>query len=162
MLWQGLAGTCDVANGKRQLRENCNLGASVGQLIRTRRSAKPRTINCQQSSGRRQVNPAKESLRRSSRCSNLSIEITGAIHRLQLPASKKDHARTQTAAIGDPMPDLRWVHRIKQPGRSRIRNGSYAVGDLQSLFGPTRPLRGRSGPRSNSASGEILCKINIV
>ena len=43
-------------------------------------------------------------------CRNPGIKITGAIHRLQLPASQEDHAWTQTAAISDPMPDLRWVH----------------------------------------------------
>jgi hypothetical protein len=48
--------------------------------------------------------------RRSPWSRNPGIEITGAIHRLQLPASQKDHAWTQTAAISDPMPDLRWVH----------------------------------------------------
>ena len=56
-------------------------------------------------------------------CSNPGVEITGAIHRLQLPASQKDHSRTQTAAISDPLPDLRWVHRIKHPGCSWVGNG---------------------------------------
>ncbi len=65
-------------------------------------------------------------------CSSPGIEITGAIHRLQLPASQKHHAWTQTAAISDPMPDLRWVHRIKHPGCFRVRNGTSAGSEIPS------------------------------
>ena len=95
-----------------------------------RRNAKPRKINGQQVSGRRPSQFLEGSLRRSKWCSNPGIEITGAIHRLQLPASQKDHAWTQTAAISDPMPDLRWVHRIKHPGCSRVRNGSSVGSEI--------------------------------
>jgi hypothetical protein len=42
--------------------------------------------------------------------------VAGAIHGLQLPASQKDHAWSQTALTSDPVPDLRWVHRIERPG----------------------------------------------
>src|SRR6478736_571755 len=56
--------------------------------------------------------------------SNLGMQIARAVHRLQLPTSQEDHAWTQTPAISDPMPDLRWVHRIKHPGCPRIGNGT--------------------------------------
>src|SRR6478752_2030182 len=63
---------------------------------------------------------------------NPGIEITGVIHRLQLPASQKDHAWTQTAAISNPMPDPRWVHGIKQPGCSRVRNSPSPSSEIPS------------------------------
>src|SRR6478735_7112050 len=54
----------------------------------------------------------------------LGIEIAGAIHRLQLSASQKDHPWTQTAAIGDPVPHPRWVHRIQHPGCFGVWNST--------------------------------------
>ena len=65
-------------------------------------------------------------------CRNPGIEITGAIHRLQLSTSQKEHAWAQTAAISDPMPDLRWVHRIKHPGCSRVRNSASPSSEIPS------------------------------
>jgi hypothetical protein len=69
---------------------------------------------------------AFEDVRRSPWCSNLGIQVAGVIHRRQPFASQKDHARSQTAAISDPVPDLQWVHRIKFPGRYRVPNGTPA------------------------------------
>jgi len=66
------------------------------------------------------------------RCCSPGFEITGTIHRFQLSASQKDRAWTQTAAISDPMPDLRWVHRIKHPGCSRVRNGTSPSSEIPS------------------------------
>src|SRR4051794_11392290 len=72
--------------------------------------------HCPQISGRSPGQFLEGSLKRSQWCSNPGLEITGTIHRLQLPAAQKDHARTKTAAISNPTPDLRWVHRVKHPG----------------------------------------------
>jgi len=55
---------------------------------------------------------------------NTSVSVAGAVHSLQLPASQKDHAWSQTALTGDPVPDLRWVHGIKRPGCFRVRTGT--------------------------------------
>src|SRR6202043_794405 len=65
-----------------------------------------------------------EDVRRSPWRSNLGIQVARAIHGLQLPASQKDHAWSQTALTSDPVPDLRWVHRIKHLGCSPARNGT--------------------------------------
>ena len=83
-----------------------------------------------------------EGVSRSPWCSNLGIEMTGAIHRLQLPASQKEHAWTQTAAIRDPMPDLRWVHRIKHPGCSRVRNSTSPSTEIPSRVESEVGIRG--------------------
>jgi hypothetical protein len=56
--------------------------------------------------------------------------VAGAIHGLQLPASQKDHAWSQTALTSDPVPDLRWVHRIERPGCFRVRNGTSVGSEI--------------------------------
>ena len=81
-------------------------------------------------SGARRLSRAIATLKLSSWSSNLGMQITGAIHRLQLLASQKDHAWTQTAAISDPVPDLRWVHRIEHPGCPRIGNGTSVGSEI--------------------------------
>ena len=87
----------------------------------------------------------ERSLKASPRCS-LGIEIAGAIHRLQLPASQKDHAWTQTAAISDPMLHWRWVHRIKHPGCALVRNRTSPSPEIPSCVESEIRIRSYADP----------------